>query len=99
MRFIWHAGAPHSVAALSEQNGAQGIAVPMAIAHAARREGHERILHPGGDASLRAHMFEEQEGPSRLEDAPDLTQAALGIMYRTEDEGGHHTLELCIGEW
>src|SRR3989449_9013138 len=42
------------------------IAVPMAIAHAAGREGHERILHPGGYASLRAHMFEEQEGPSRL---------------------------------
>src|SRR5260370_20643864 len=81
------------------QNGAQGIAVPMAIPHAASREGHERILHPGDDASLRARMFEEQERPSQLEDAPDLTQAALGIMYGTEDEGGHHTLELCIGEW
>jgi hypothetical protein len=44
------------------QNGAQGIAVLMAIAHAAGREWHERILHPGGDASLRAHMFEEQQG-------------------------------------
>ena len=63
------------------------------------REGRERILHPGDDASLRAHMFEEQERPSQLEDAPDLTQAALGSMYGTEDEGGHHTLELCIGEW
>src|SRR6266699_6459024 len=76
------------------QNGAQGIAVPMAIARAAGREWHERILHPGGNASLRAHMFEEQEGLSRLEDAPDFTQAALVIMYGTEDEGDHHTLEL-----
>src|SRR2546427_6317814 len=47
------------------QNDAQGIAVPMAITHAASREGHERILDPRGNASLRAHMFEQQEGSSR----------------------------------
>lgn len=80
------------------QNGAQSIAVPMAIPHAASREGHECVLHPGGDASLRAHMFEEQEGPFRFEDAPDLAQAALGILHGTEDEGGHDAIELCIGE-
>src|SRR5712691_2900908 len=83
----------------SLQDHRSRIAVPMAIAHAAGREGHERILDPRGNASLRAHMFEQQEGSSRLEDAPDLTQTTLGIMYGTEDEGGHHPLELCIGEW
>ena len=80
------------------QNGAQGIAVPMAMAHAAGREGHQRILHPGGHSSLRAHMFEEHECPSRLEHAPDLAQAALWILHGTEDEGDHVAIELCIGE-
>src|SRR6266566_3293636 len=81
------------------QNGAQGIAVPMAIAHAADREWHERILYPGGDASLRAHMFEEQQGTPWLEHPPDLAQTTLRILHGTENEGGHGTLELRIGEW
>src|SRR5215472_7968917 len=54
------------------QNGTQGIAVPMVIAHAARRHGNQRILHPRGYSSVRAHMLKEQEGPSRFEHAPDL---------------------------
>src|SRR6266571_2705763 len=74
------------------------IAVPVAMAHAAGREGHERILYPRGNASLRAHMFEQQERPSRLEHPPDLAQAALRILHRTEDERGHSSIEMRVGE-
>src|SRR6266487_5703094 len=80
------------------QHHAQGITVPMAMAHAAGREWHQRILDPRDHLSLRAHMFEEQECPSRLEHAPDLAQAALWILHGTEDEGDHGAIELCIGE-
>src|SRR5438105_1600183 len=48
--------------------------------------------------TLRAHMLEEQEGPSRFEHAPDLAQTALWIPHGTEDERGHSTIEMCIGE-
>src|SRR5258708_18775479 len=54
------------------QNRAQGITVPMAMAHAAGREWHKRILDPRDHPSMRANMFEKQEHPSRLEHAPDL---------------------------
>src|SRR6266567_316231 len=80
------------------QNGAQGIAIPMAIAHAARRERYERILDPCSYSSLRAHVFEEQECPSRLEHAPDLAQPALWITHGTEDERDHRAVKMRIGE-
>ena len=80
------------------QNRLLGIAVPMAIAHAARRHGDQCILDPCSYSSLRAHVFEEQECPSRLEHAPDLAQTALWITYGTEDEGDHRALEMRIGE-
>jgi hypothetical protein len=80
------------------QNRLQGIAVPMVMAHAAGRHGDQHILHPRDHLSVRAHMFEEQERPSRLEYAPDLAQAAFGILHRTEDECHDHAVELCIGE-
>src|SRR6266567_9305113 len=80
------------------QDCLQGIAVPMVIAHAARRHRDQRILHPRGYSSLRAHMFEEQECPFRLEHAPDLAQTALWITHATEDEGDHYRVELRIGE-
>src|SRR5579859_5266980 len=81
------------------QDCLQGIAVPMVIAHAARRHRDQRILHPRSYSSVRAHMFEEQEGPSRFEHAPDLAQAALWILHGTEDERDHHCIEMCVGEW
>lgn len=46
-----------------------------------------------------AHMFEEQECPSRFEYAPDLAQATLRIMHGTQDECNHRALEMRIGEW
>src|SRR5216683_443715 len=70
----------------------------MAIAHAAGREWHERILDPRGHFSLRANVFEEQECPSRLEYAPDLAQTALWITHGTEDECDHRALEMRIRE-
>src|SRR5260221_4928718 len=70
----------------------------MAIAHAARRERHEHILDPRGHLSLRANMFEEQECPSWLEYAPDLTQPALRLAHGTEDEWDHRAIEMRIGE-
>jgi hypothetical protein len=80
------------------QNHVQGIAVPVVIAHAAGRHGDQHILEPCDQLSLRTHMFEQQERPSRLEHAPDLAQASLRIPYGTEDEGDHHRIELCIGK-
>src|SRR5947208_2739941 len=82
----------------SFQNCCSRLAVPMAIAHAARRHGDQRILDPRGYLALRPHMFEEQQAASRFEYAPDLAQAALWITYRTEDERDHRTIERRIGE-
>src|SRR6266699_1879420 len=80
------------------QNHAQGIAVPMVIAHTAGRHGDQHILEPGDHLCLCANMFEHQERPSRLEHPPDLAQAPFWILYRTEDEGDHYRIELCIGK-
>src|SRR5216683_199383 len=70
----------------------------MAIAHAAGREWHKRILHPCGYFSLRTNVFEEQKCSSRLEYAPDLTQATLWITRGTQDECDHSALEMRIRE-
>src|ERR1051326_663546 len=80
------------------QNCMQSIAAPMAMAHAARRHGDQRILDPRGHLSLRTNVFDKQEDSSRLEHAPDLAHPALWITHRTEDECGHHAIEMRIGE-
>src|SRR5215472_650462 len=80
-------------------NCVQGIAVPMVIAEEARRQRDECILYPCRELPLRANMFKEQDRPSRLEHPPDLAQATLWILHRTQDEGDHSTIEQRIGEW
>src|SRR5258706_3984034 len=74
------------------------IAVPMAIAHAAGREWHEHVLYAGSDLAVCAHMFQEHQVPLRFEHAPDLTQAALRITHRTEDECHDDAIEMLIRE-
>src|SRR5215472_10255626 len=76
-----------------------GIAVPMTIAGQAGRHWHHRILYPGGSLALCADMFEEQQGTSRLEHSPDLTQTGHRLTHGAENECRHHAVELCIGEW
>jgi hypothetical protein len=78
--------------------GPLGITVPMAIAQAACRQWHQRILDPGGNARLCANMLEEQQAAPWLECTPDLAQAALWITHGTQDEGHDHTLERSIWE-
>ena len=48
--------------------------------------------------SLRANMFEEQQGATWLEHSPDLAQTALWITHGTEDERHYRTVEMCIWE-
>src|SRR6266436_4313238 len=74
------------------------IAVPMAIAHAAGREWHEHVLYADSDLAVCAHMFQEHQVPLRFEHAPDLTQAALRITHRTEDECHDDAIEMLIRE-
>jgi hypothetical protein len=80
------------------QNHRSRIAVPMAIAHAACREWHERILYPCSYLSLRANMFEHQQGATWLEHSPDLAQTARWITHGTENELHYRTVEMRIGE-
>ncbi len=75
-----------------------GITVPMAIAGQAGRHRYQRILHPRCSLPLRADMFEEQQGATRLEHAPNLPQTALRITYGTEDECCHHAVEKRVGK-
>jgi hypothetical protein len=75
------------------------IAVPMAIAQAARRQWHQRILNPRRHLPLRPDVLQEQEAAPRTQHAPDLSQTALWITYRTEDEGNHHTVKMSLWEW
>jgi hypothetical protein len=56
------------------------------------------ILHRCRHRTSRSNMFEEQETAPRTQHTPDLTQAALWIMYGTQNEGRHHAVERSIWE-
>src|SRR6266853_1199861 len=70
----------------------------MALAHAAGRQRHKRILDPCDYLPLRTNMFEEEQGAPWLEHTPDLAHPALWITHRTENECHDHAVELRIRE-
>jgi hypothetical protein len=80
------------------KNELLGRAVPMAIAHAAPRQWHQRILDPWNHLPWPTHMFEEQQRAAWFEHAPDFAQAARRILHGTKDERCDRTVKLCRRE-
>src|SRR5262245_28164693 len=78
-------------------HGLTGRAIPVAVSCETRGYGHQEVLQARGEATLSAHVFEQQERSSGFEHTSHFLQTARGIANGAKDERSKRAIEALIG--